>query len=172
MPIITTIKRWLRRLFTKTHREDLLSGVSATPEFPDPVSLVSWILMSYRHHIDSAACFSLEHVQGPFIRLVQGDTTTDLMIRYSPPFSPAERLKAIGIHLPDGFVLTDWKRHEHFTLTGPRVQPNEMASFLDLLFRKLYRAEKGYVLVAWTDIHPASHPPQPSAQDRRHAERW
>ena len=169
MPIIPTIKRWLKRLFAKTHREDLLSGVSATPEFPDPISLVTWILMSYRHHIDSAACFSLEHVQGPFVRLVQSDTTTDLMIRYSPPFSPAERLKTIGINLPKGFVLTDWTRHEHFTLSGPRLQPGDMAPFIDLLFRKLYRAEKEYVLAAWTDIHPTSPPHQPSAEERRHA---
>ncbi|VFQ45230.1 hypothetical protein [Desulfoluna butyratoxydans] len=172
MPIVPTIKRWLRRLFAREHREDLLSGVSSTPEFPDPVSLVTWILMSYRHHIDLAACFSLEHVQGPFVRLVPGDTTTHLMVRYSPPFSPAERLKTIGIHLPDGFVLTHWKRHDHFTLSGPRISPRDMATFLDQLFQRLYRAEKGYVMVAWTDIRPTSHPPQPTEQDKRHAERW
>jgi len=171
MPIVPTIKRWLKRLLTKKRRKDLLSGVSATPEFPDPTSLITWILMSYRHPIDQGACFSLEHIQGPFIRLVYSDTII-LMIRYTPPFSPTERLKAIGIPLPKGFALTDWQRHVHFTLTGPKMPPGDMAAFLDLLFRKLYRAKKDYVLAAWTDIHPTPQAPPPKEHNKRHAERW
>ena len=165
MPIIPTVKRWLRNLFRKKHSNELVTGVSATPEFPDPYSLITWILRGYRQGVDKAACFTLEHVRDPLIRLVY-DEPVEIIVTYSPPFSPVERLKTIGIPLPKGFTLTDWRRHEQFTLTGPMLSPNEMADFLNLLFRKLYRAEKDYVMAAWTDIPPATKAPHPTPQEK------
>ncbi|WP_300666739.1 hypothetical protein [Desulfoluna sp.] len=165
MPIVRTIKRWLRNLFRKERRKDLLSGVSATPDFPDPTSLITWILMSYRHRIDRYACFSLEYIQDPFI-CIQYDKPVKIFVRYSPPFSPTERLKAIGLPLPDGFSLAEWKRHDHFILTGPWLPPGEMATFLNSLFQKLYRAKKGYVMAAWTDIYPTTKVPHHPTQKK------
>lgn len=163
MAILPTIKGWIRGLFKKEHREEFLSGVSATPDFPDPASLITWILMSYRHQVDTAACFTLEHIQGPLVRLTY-DTSVVITIRYGPPFSPAGRLKAIGLPLPPGFTLTEWRRHSHFTLTGPKPPPAELATFVDLVFRKLYRAEKTYVLAAWTELRSTPKAPPPTAQ--------
>jgi len=161
MSITFTVKRWLRNLLRKEHNDEFLTGVSSTPDFPDPASLVTWILMSYRRGVDKAACFSFECVDAPFVRLVY-DNPVDIIVHYSPPFSPGDRLKAIGLPLPKGFTLTDWKRHDQFTLTGPKIPPNDMAAFLDLLFRKLYRAEKDYVIAAWTDIEPLTPTHQPT----------
>lgn len=163
MPIISTITRWLQGLFKKENRDDLLTGVSSTPDFPDPTALIAWILMSYRQGVDTAACFSLEHIPDPYIRLVYANRV-EITVCYPPPFSPIERLKAIGLALPRGFTLTDWKRHHQFTLTGGRLPPDDLAEFIDLLFRKLYHAEPGYVMAAWTDIHPQKKVPPPTPQ--------
>ena len=153
MTLFARFKHWLRRLFHKPSRDDILAGVSATPDHPDPVALIAWILMDYRIGVDRMACFALEQMERPFVTTVYENPVT-LTVWYTPPFSPADRMKAVGLHLPVGFSVTHWERHKQFTLSGPKLAPHTLAEFINRLFITLYRPALPYVLAAWTEVSP------------------
>ena len=151
MRLFTRIKHWIRRFFTKHSPEEILAGVSATPDHPEPVDLIAWLLIDYRPQLDRHACFALEHLEHPYVT-IRYDEEATLVVHYTAPFSPMDRMKAIGLRLPLGFSVIHWEKHQHFVLHGPKLAPHTMAEFIDRLFITLYRAGRGYVLAGWTEL--------------------
>lgn len=116
---------------------------SGSPQFPSSLDAILFILDRYEIYGGEFATFSESDD-----RFVQVMVNGEIALNLSWPYreNPDIEFRRKGIHLPDGFVLSDMEPDSYAMYTGPLISKRALAETIDHIFVNIYGLSKGYCL--------------------------